>query len=92
MSAPPAVNVVAKFGGIISYFDFLTDCLHARHQYLITKMKAVLTDHRAGCETSVRNQNLQRNLSVIPSSYEHLTAVGNPEFISANTMRCQYGG
>ena len=29
MSTRPAVNVVVKFGKIISYFDFLTDCLHA---------------------------------------------------------------
>jgi|SRR5882762_8232605 len=86
MSAPPAVNVVVKLGGLISYFDFLTDCLHARHQYLITKMKAIVTDHRAGCETSVRSQNFQRDLSVIPSSYEYLTAVGNSESISAKTM------
>src|ERR1700734_1007067 len=92
MSAPPAVNVVVKFGGVISYFYFLTDCLYARHQYLFTKMKAVVTDRRAGYKTSVRGQNFERDLSVIPSSYEYLTAVGNSESISANTMRCQYDG
>ena len=74
--------MVAKPRRRISYFDFLTNCLQAWCQYLITSPKQSRTDRRARRDTSFSYQNLQGDLGIIPSSQKYLSAVANVELVS----------
>jgi hypothetical protein len=65
------------------YFDFLTDRLYKRRQYVNTNVKAT-THHRARRATGFRCKDFEGDWSIIPSPKKYLPAVVNSRYMRSN--------
>src|SRR5882762_7733029 len=68
-------QMVATFQTTMSYFDFSSNCLQMRHQYLNNNQTESVAHHWAWRDTAFHHQNLERHRCIVPSSREYLPAI-----------------